>query len=80
LARPSDDPGTGFFVFGSNGGGEAFAWDARSTSFTIVAVPLIGLARKDAVVIALDFVSFLKAHSSPEWLEEGLYLEGPPDS
>ena len=33
----------GLFVFGSNGGGEAYAFDTRSSSMNIVQVPFVGI-------------------------------------
>jgi hypothetical protein len=49
----------GLFLFGSNGGGEAFAFDARSILPVIVAVPFIVLNLEDAIVIAPNFTAFL---------------------
>jgi len=47
------------FLFGSSGGGEAFAFDARSSPPPIVAVPFI-VSLEDAIVIAPNFNSFLQ--------------------
>jgi hypothetical protein len=47
------------FLFGSNGGGEAFAFDIRSALPPIVAVPFI-VSLEDAIVIAPTFDSFLQ--------------------
>src|ERR1700688_3758202 len=47
------------FLFGSSGGGEAFAFDTRSAPPPIVAVPFIG-SLEDAIVIAPNFSSFLQ--------------------
>jgi hypothetical protein len=47
------------FLFGSNGGGEAFAFDTRSLAPPIVAVPFI-VSLEDATAIAPSFSSFLK--------------------
>jgi hypothetical protein len=49
----------GLFLFGSNGGGEAFAFDTRSAPPSIVAVPFI-LNLEDAIVLATTFDSFLQ--------------------
>jgi hypothetical protein len=49
----------GLFLFGSNGGGEAFAFDIRSAPLPIVAVPFI-LDLDDAIVIAPNFNAFLQ--------------------
>lgn len=50
----------GLFLFGSSGGGEAFAFDARSTPPVIVAVPFIVMNLEDAIVIAPNFNAFLQ--------------------
>jgi hypothetical protein len=51
----------GLLLFGSNGGGEAFAFDTRSGQFRIVAVPFIGMDDlSDAIVIATNFRTFLE--------------------
>lgn len=51
----------GLFLFGSNGAGEAFAFDARVFPTRIVAVPFIGMEElSDAIVIATNFRTFLE--------------------
>lgn len=61
----------GLFLFGSNGAGEAFAFDTRSDQFRIVAVPFIGIDDlRDAIAIATNFRTFL----------EVLYTSGIPFS
>jgi hypothetical protein len=47
------------FLFGSSGGGEAFAFDTRSSPPPIVAVPFIG-SLEDAIMIAPNFNLFLQ--------------------
>jgi SMI1/KNR4 family protein SUKH-1 len=47
------------FLFGSNGGGEAFAFDTRSFPPPIVGVPLIVISLEDAVRLAPDFDALL---------------------
>jgi cell wall assembly regulator SMI1 len=50
----------GLLLFGSNGGGEAFAFDTRTTEkMTIRMVPFIGMSLQDAKVIADSFENFL---------------------
>ena len=49
----------GLFLFGSSGGGEAFAFDTRSHPPPIVAVPWL-LDLNGAIVIAPDFNAFLQ--------------------
>ena len=52
----------GFFGFGSNGGGELFAFDVRSPKqFKVFMIPFIVMNEKDAVEIASDFASFVAA-------------------
>jgi hypothetical protein len=49
-------------AIGSDGGGEAFAFDTRGASFkvVVVVVPFIGLAREDAIVVSDTFEGFLR--------------------
>lgn len=49
----------GLILFGSDGGGEAFAFDTRYSSVKIVMVPFIGLSLKDTKTVADSFGSFL---------------------
>jgi hypothetical protein len=49
----------GLLLFGSNGGGEAFAFDTCDESMRIVMVPFIGMSIKDASPISDSFESFL---------------------
>jgi SMI1 / KNR4 family (SUKH-1) len=51
----------GLFLFGSNGGGEAFAFDRRIPELPIVKVPFVGMELKQVRTIALTFGGFLKA-------------------
>ncbi len=55
----------GLFVFGSDGGGEAFAFDMRSEVKPIVSVPFVGMELKLARPVAFDITTFLN-YSSPE--------------
>jgi SMI1-KNR4 cell-wall len=50
----------GLFLFGSDGGGEAFAFDRRSDANPIVAVPFVGMDLKRAHPVAPNFESFLE--------------------
>jgi SMI1/KNR4 family protein SUKH-1 len=55
-----------FLGFGSNGGGELLAFDARdSQPWPIVMVPFIPMEPHDVVVIARDFNEFLEAIGVP---------------
>ncbi|SRR6266487_5605684 len=51
----------GLFLFGSNGGGEAFAFDMRSDAMPIVSVPFVGMELSSIIPIAPDFKAFLEA-------------------
>jgi hypothetical protein len=55
------DSAPGLLLFGSDGGGEAFAFDTRSLEMPIVAVPFIGMEMEAALPIAPNFNSFLEA-------------------
>jgi hypothetical protein len=50
----------GLFLFGSDGGGEAFAFDTRSDAKPIVSVPFVGMELKLARPIASNFKAFLE--------------------
>jgi hypothetical protein len=50
----------GLFLFGSDGGGEAFAFDTRSDANPIVAVPFVGMELKLARPVARSFEAFLE--------------------
>jgi hypothetical protein len=54
----------GLILFGSNGGGEAFAFDYRQGAPRIVIVPFIGMSEADASPLADNFEDWLAA--SPE--------------
>jgi len=49
----------GLLLFGSNGGGEAFAFDTRDNSMKVVMVPFIGMSLNDAKTVADSFDNFL---------------------
>jgi hypothetical protein len=50
----------GLFLFGSDGGGDAFAFDMRADSTPIVCVPFVGMALEFVRPVAPDFHAFLK--------------------
>jgi hypothetical protein len=50
----------GLFLFGSDGGGEAFAFDTRTDTNPIVAVPFVGMELKLARPVAQSFEAFLE--------------------
>jgi hypothetical protein len=51
----------GFFIFGADGGGEAFAFDARTSQMPIVSLPFVGMGPSVACVIGSTFEDFLEA-------------------
>jgi hypothetical protein len=52
----------GFFGFGSDGGGELFAFDTRSPQpWKIVMIPFIPMQERYAVVVAESFEQFVRA-------------------
>ena len=53
----------GLLLFGSDGGGEAFAFDLRSGKSGIVSVPFVGMELSLARPLAENFDSFLEALS-----------------
>jgi hypothetical protein len=55
-----DERAPGLFLFGSNGAGEAFAFDTRSSPPPIVVVPFIGMEWDAAITLAPDFGAFLQ--------------------
>jgi SMI1 / KNR4 family (SUKH-1) len=61
----SNEYAPGLLLFGSNGGGEAFAFDLRDPSLPIRMVPFIGMSLHDAVLIADTFNNFLARLSEP---------------
>ena len=54
------DYAPGLFLFGSDGGGEAFAFDTRSDSKPIVSVPFVGMELKAIHPLASHFKAFLE--------------------
>ncbi|HEX4383954.1 MAG TPA: SMI1/KNR4 family protein [Myxococcales bacterium] len=54
----------GLLLFGSNGGGEAYAFDLRSDSQQVVNVPFIGMDLKHIIVVAQTFLSFIDGLSA----------------
>lgn len=49
----------GLIFFGSDGGGNAYAFDARSRNMPIVSVPFIGMQSDQIELLGTDFKSFL---------------------
>jgi cell wall assembly regulator SMI1 len=55
------DYAPGLLLVGSDGGGEAFAFDTRTSPWPVVKVPFVGMELQYAEVIAGSFDEFLKA-------------------
>ena len=54
----------GLVLFGSDGGGEAFAFDTRMAPPVVVVVPFVGLDLASAELIAPSFTGFLERVST----------------
>lgn len=50
---------SGLLVFGSNGGGEAFAFDKDSDPMSVVQVPFVSINRDGMIRLGSTFVDFL---------------------
>jgi hypothetical protein len=50
----------GLIIFGSNGGGEAYGFDTRSSQWQIVEVPFVGMEWDLALPLGESFVTFLQ--------------------
>jgi cell wall assembly regulator SMI1 len=48
------------FLFGTNGGGEAYGFDLRGVSHSVVAVPMDSMEEEYAVVVGRSFSDFLQ--------------------
>ncbi|KVO88110.1 cell wall assembly protein [Burkholderia ubonensis] len=59
-----DEYAPGLLIFGSNGGGEAYAFDTRVNPMQVVQVPFIGMDLADAIPVAESFSSLLFGTSS----------------
>lgn len=51
----------GFLIFGSDGGGEAFAFDLTAPNMPIVKMLFVGMGRETATPISATFWEFLEA-------------------
>ncbi len=58
----------GLILFGSNGGGEAFAFDIRDKQIKIVVVPFIGMCIENVLFVAFDFNDFITQIAKPDGL------------
>lgn len=50
----------GLLLFGSDGGGDGFAFDTRTASPAVVTVPFVGMSLKYAKPVASNFTAFLE--------------------
>lgn len=50
----------GLFLFGSDGGGEAFAFDTHTDAKPIVSVPFVGMGLNEVRPVAANFGEFLQ--------------------
>ena len=50
----------GIFLFGSDGGGEAFGFDTRSKPYKIIQIPFIGMELQEVSFFADSFTHFLE--------------------
>ncbi|MDT9600230.1 SMI1/KNR4 family protein [Sphingosinicella rhizophila] len=50
----------GLIAFGSNGGGEGFAFDTRCHPYAVVIVPFIGMSLADSIPAATSFTSLIE--------------------
>jgi hypothetical protein len=56
----------GLLLIGSDGGGEAFAFDTRESRWPVVRVPFVGMDLSLTELIGRDFMSFLEHLHSEE--------------
>jgi hypothetical protein len=54
----------GLVLFGSDGGGEGYAFDIRSTPISFVQVPLIGMKVENIKYCGITFLEFLRTIES----------------
>jgi len=54
-----DEDAPGFVMIGSNGAGEAFGYDTRSSPWRMVMMPMIGMEWDVAIPIGVSFADFL---------------------
>ena len=61
------DYAPGLLLFGSNGGGDAYAFDMRNKPLTIIRVPFIGMDLKEVEYLSSSFNGFLEKLSKDEY-------------
>ena len=58
-----DEYAPGLLLIGSDGGGDAFAYDTRTTPWPIVRVPFVGMDLQSVEIVGPSFAGFLEALS-----------------
>lgn len=67
----ADEFAPGLLLFGSDGGGEAFAFVKLSETYQVVMVPFTGLQMSDAVACGRDFDDFIQnLAKGPIWVTD----------
>ncbi len=66
----------GLLLFGSNGGGEAYAFDTRLPSMATVQVPFVGMDLQETISIAPSFNRFLVELSQKKTLDSKSVFAG----
>jgi cell wall assembly regulator SMI1 len=72
----------GLLLFGSNGGGDGFAFDTRTSPYRIMQVPFVGMSRAEEFHVAASFTELLmrqrekRAHSSERSSKSNPALQG----
>ncbi|MGH7245266.1 MAG: SMI1/KNR4 family protein [Phycisphaerales bacterium] len=56
----TDNFAPGLLLFGSDGGGNAYAFDSREAELPIVEVPFVGMSLEHTRLVASSFESFLR--------------------
>ena len=62
----TDEFAPGLLLFAGDGGGEAYAFDRQTPEWPIVAVPLVGLSRKEMKFVAPTFAEFISKLANDE--------------
>jgi hypothetical protein len=66
VAYQVDEYAPGLVLFGSDGGGEGYAFDMRTDSVSVVMIPFVGMDLRYAKTIAPSFDSFLRFLRMPD--------------
>ncbi|MFN5028099.1 MAG: SMI1/KNR4 family protein [Burkholderiales bacterium] len=60
IAYEVEEYAAGLLLFGSNGGGEAFAFDTQKLHWEVVRVPFVGMDKTEAIPVATTFADFFR--------------------